>query len=596
MTRNIRTIFASALVFLLATISPAAAQSPAVAPLVLRGATVLDGLGNAAIPDAVVVIQGDKITALGGKNTAVPAGATEISLSGKFVVPGLIDSHVHYEEWMGELFLNHGVTTALGIGTDLPRVKQASRLASSRVPRLYDTAGRPDFNGAMPEDQVRKNVRAWLEKKPDFTKMPDYNDSTKPAYAWAADEIHRAGLINFGHTENAVESVRAGLDVIEHLWGFAVPQMTAQEHADFLEGKYLHWAAFLRDANRTEPLMREAIAAGAYLNPTQLYEMGSLSPRAAALEQEVYQLLQNQSLAAYYPQSISHSVMQRLHQVRNFSKKHENKMMLAHVAPADLAEFKSGYEIAMRFVKRWVELGGKIQAGTDTVTGGTVGLGLHQEMEMLVEAGLTPMQALQSATGWSAEKLAGKNGARGNPLVGTLAAGSFADLVVLAADPLRDIRNTKTIERVMKAGQFIALGYTPSYYSFTQPPRRIALATPVPEISAITPHTVVEGSPDFELTVRGVGYTGSTVVKVNGVAMPTTFVSPRVLRAKVPAALVRSALPNPYNAPGPLQNNGVFGDPTLPVTTYNPPPEGGTSNSVSLRIRAKWMGLDDEAR
>ncbi len=572
----------------------AQSQTPPAGAIALRGATLISGAGDATIPDSVIVIQGDKIVAFGGRNTSVPTGATVIDLAGKFIIPGLIDSHVHYEEWMGELFLNHGVTTAMGIGTDLPRVKTASSNASYRTPRLYDSAGRPDFNGAMSEDQVRKNVRAWIEKKPDFTKMPDYNDSTKAAYAWAADEIHRAGLMIFGHTENAVESVGRGLDVIEHLWGFAVPQMTAQEHDDFQTGKYLHWAAFLRDTNRTEQMMREVIAGGAYLNPTQLYEMGSFSPRAAEFEQEVYQLLQDQSLAAYYPQSISHSVMQRLHEARNFSKKYENKMMMSHIAPADLVEFKAGYEISKRFVKRWVELGGKIHAGTDTVTGGTVGLGLHQEMEMLVEAGLTPMQALQSATIWSAEKLAGKKGARGNPLVGTLAAGSFADLVVLSADPLRDIRNTRKIERVMKAGEFIKLGYTSSYYSFTQTPRRISGATPTPEISAIAPHTVVEGSADFELTVRGVGYTGSTVVKVNGVAVPTSFVNPRTLRAKVPGAMVRSALPNPFNAPGPLQNNGVFGDPTIPVTTYNPPPEGGTSNSISLRIRAKWMGLENE--
>ena len=165
---------------------------------------------------------------------------------------------------------------------------------------------------------------------------------------------------------------------------------------------------------------------------------------------------------------------------------------------------------------------------------------------------------------------------------------------MLSADPLRDIRNTQRIERVMKAGNFVKLGYTASYYTWTTTPRSIALATPRPEISAIAPHTVVEGSADFDLTITGIGFNASTVARVGTTAVPTTFVNPRTLRARVPARLVRSALPNPFNAPGPLQNNGVFGDPTLPVTVTTPAPEGGTSNSVSLRIRAKWMGLSDE--
>jgi hypothetical protein len=204
------------------------------------------------------------------------------------------------------------------------------------------------------------------------------------------------------------------------------------------------------------------------------------------------------------------------------------------------------------------------------------------------------MQALQAATKWSAEMIEGKGGTRGKSAIGVLEAGSFADLVVLSGNPLIDIRNTQRIERVMKAGEFIKLGYTPSYFTFTSPPRRIALATPTPEISAITPHTVIEGSTDFELQVTGVGFTGATVVRVSGSSVPTTFVNPRTLRAKIPARLVRSALPNSFNAPGPVQNNGVFGDPTLPVTVFTPPPEGGVSNSISLRIRAKWMGLSDE--
>ena len=126
------------------------------------------------------------------------------------------------------------------------------------------------------------------------------------------------------------------------------------------------------------------------------------------------------------------------------------------------------------------------------------------------------------------------------------------------------------------------------------PARSIAMATPAPKISEIAPHTVLEGSPDFEVVVRGVGFVSTSVVRVDGISVPTTFVSPRVLKAKIPASVVKSATPNSFDAPGPIQHPGVFGDPTVSISVYTPPPEGGTSNSVSLRIRAKWMGLKDE--
>ena len=138
------------------------------------------------------------------------------------------------------------------------------------------------------------------------------------------------------------------------------------------------------------------------------------------------------------------------------------------------------------------------------------------------------------------------------------------------------------------------LGYDPAYFSFSRPPRSIAMATPVPELSEIAPHTVIEGSSNFELTLRGVGFVRNSVVRVNGVSMPTTFVNPRVMKTTIPASIVRSAEPNRFDAPGPDQHTGVFGDRTAAIAVFNAPPEGGTSNSISLRIRAKWAGLQDE--
>ena len=91
------------------------------------------------------------------------------------------------------------------------------------------------------------------------------------------------------------------------------------------------------------------------------------------------------------------------------------------------------------------------------------------------------------------------------------------------------------------------------------------------------------------MTVEGVGFIGDSVVRVDGVSVPTTFVDIRTLRAEIPARVVARALPNRFNEPGPFQLNGVYGDRTVKVTVFNRPPDGGTSNSVSLRVQAAWL-------
>jgi hypothetical protein len=175
------------------------------------------------------------------------------------------------------------------------------------------------------------------------------------------------------------------------------------------------------------------------------------------------------------------------------------------------------------------------------------------------------------------------------PPVGFIGEGALADLVVLGADPLANIDNTRRIERVIKGGVFVKLGYTP-YYSQSQPTEIKAVPSiPQPEISALTPHTVVEGNPEVEMVVDGVGFMFDSVVRVNDVSVPTTFVSTRKLRARIPAKFVSSASPNRFREPGPDQYAGAYGDRTMKMTVFNHAPDGGTSNSVSLRVQERWV-------
>jgi hypothetical protein len=213
---------------------------------------------------------------------------------------------------------------------------------------------------------------------------------------------------------------------------------------------------------------------------------------------------------------------------------------------------------------------------------------MHMEMAMLVEIGLTPMQSLQATTLWGAEMLTARKKVPTKPPVGFVGAGANADLVVLSANPLSNIENTRKIERVMKGGSFVQLGYTP-HYTAKEEMRGAIPSTPEPEVSAITPNTVAEGSAAFDITVEGVGFVGKSIVRVDGAPVPTTFVDIRTLKARVPASVVARATPHRFAYPGPEQHPGIYGDRTVKITVYNGPPDGGASNSVSLRVFAKWL-------
>lgn len=569
-------------------------QAPAVTRTALRGATVIDVVAGTSVPDAVVVIEGDKITAFGGRTTPIPAGAAVVDVSGKFIIPGLFDSHVHYQPFLGELFLNFGVTSAMALG-GRAAVGEAywknSQSPDFRAPRLFGT-GRANLgtliNASMTRDQVRAGVQEWLKGEPDLANLPQFSSNNKQMWEWAVGAVHEAGLFAFGHSDLAPESIRAGHDGVEHIWGFAQALMTPQELENYQKGEYLHWGLFLKDAPRMEQMIREAVQRGVYLNPTMGYELGSQSSLARTHENLMYDLFRDGALMAYYPENLADGSLLKFRAIRNFSIRHENLVPLAKLSPDEIKAFGDAYRLAGEFVKRWVQAGGKVMGGTDDPFPGATGFNQHMEMAMLVEVGLTPMQALKAMTIWGAEVMTARRKLPTAPPVGFIGPGAFADIVVLAANPLDNIDNTRKIERVMKGGRFVRLGFTADYTK-PQVAIRAIPSTPEPEISGITPNAVAEGSPDFEMTVEGVGFISDSVVRVDGVSVETRFVNIRTLKARIPASVVARALPNRFNEPGPFQLNGVYGDRTVKITVFNRPPDGGTSNSVSLRVQAKWL-------
>jgi hypothetical protein len=194
-----------------------------------------------------------------------------LDLSGKFIIPGLFDSHVHWQEFMGELYVNHGVTSVMAL-ENMPKALRARSQDASDLPRFFHSGGRPAFTESSSDDEIRQAVRNWLLNEPDLAWFPQYNDRIARAYAIAAEEAHKAGFIVFGHTDDAPGSLRDGIDIFEHIWGFGEAVMSPEQLRSFREGKLLTWAAAMTDWNKLDGMIADAVRQGAYLNPTLHYE------------------------------------------------------------------------------------------------------------------------------------------------------------------------------------------------------------------------------------------------------------------------------------------------------------------------------------
>ena len=115
------------------------AQAPSM--LLIRGATIIDGISDAPLRDRSLLIEGNTIREVLPADAAAPAGAQVLDLSGKFIIPGLFDSHVHWEDYMGELFVNHGVTSIVAL-ENAPKAVRARSQDAQDLPRFFHPGGR----------------------------------------------------------------------------------------------------------------------------------------------------------------------------------------------------------------------------------------------------------------------------------------------------------------------------------------------------------------------------------------------------------------------------------------------------------------------
>ena len=427
---------------------PAACQPGGDPTIALEGATLIDGSGGAPMHDALIIVKNGHIETVARVSEArVPRGAQEISLVGKTIIPGLIDAHAHVERWAVQRYVVWGVTTVRDLGATSTDSAIALRndlnLGAVLGPRMFTSGamidGAPPTYAAATAVRTRDEARRAVDQRAvvgaDCVKI--YTKLTPDLLAPLLDEAATLRLPVAAHLGkiDALTAARAGVASLEHMAGVvqaATPSPGAyfRAHDQFLRGWTLEeggWstldsAAVARVA-RTLAATHVAIVPTLVLhemmsrldNPTLLSRPGMEDvPAAAASVRDVQGLLRRASWRA-----------------------------------PELKAFRRSRARQDQFVREFKRAGGLIAAGSDAANQLLVpGLSLHEELSLLVGAGLTPLEALTAATRKGAELMHADS-------LGRIAPGKVADLVVLDADPAADIGATRRIAWVMIRGRMI---------------------------------------------------------------------------------------------------------------------------------------------
>lgn len=423
-------------ILLLAGNAHSQSQASATETLALVNATVIDGNGGQPIAKTTVVITGERITDIfpAGKKK-LPAGATVIDLSGQYIIPGLIDSHVHLatgtppkearDRLLRFAFVG-GITTVRDMGGDAILLREMAKEAADRnieSPRIYFSAimGGPSFfsdprTKASAHGGIAGEV-AWLRaitaetdmakaiaeaKAAGVTGIKVYAQLPADLVAKITAEAHRQKLKVWSHATifpaKPADAVSAGVDALSH-------------------SAYLVWEA----ADKVPDNYRARLSAD--------YE------NAPVTSDKITTLLRR---------------MKEQGTVLDATLFIFNSFIESAQPPPDVRDVRALVNWSFDVTKRARELGVTVIAGTDSIGSPDREAfpNLHKELELLVgKCGFTPLEAITSATRLAAETLGIQD------LYGTIQKGKIADLVVLSADPSREISNTKKIVCVVKGGR-----------------------------------------------------------------------------------------------------------------------------------------------
>lgn len=446
--------FASVLLVILSIATIVAPSSAADPVLAFRHVNVIDATGSPVRPDMTVVVEGRRIVDLGKSgDVQIPKSAKIVDAAGMFLIPGLWDMHVHtiFGDWIPKdekiilpLFVANGVTGVRDMGSDLEAVKQwRSQIAAGKLlgPRMI-VAGpmldgpTPRFPGSVPVSDSasgRKIVDDLKNAGVDFIKIQSL--VPREGYFAAASEANKLGITFVGHVPDAVrasEASNAGQKSIEHFTGVFEGCSTIEDQ--LLKGrKTLGRNVATFNPERAKTLIALFARNQTWQVPTLAWERGQWLVDDIDLSQD--------PLIKYAPVAW-----------RNRTWPMFKKDILETMDTDPLPVRKRFVQMELEMTLAMFRAGVPFMAGTDTAAGIHIfpGFSLHQELALFVEAGLTPMQALQTAT-LNPAKFLGTTAD-----MGTVEKGKIADLVLLDANPLEDINNTRKIQAVVLAGRYFS--------------------------------------------------------------------------------------------------------------------------------------------
>lgn len=388
--------------------------------LAIVGGTVIDVEGGQPVSNTTIIIENGLVKQVGSSAAVkIPAGATVIHAEGKTILPGLWDMHAHFQqaEW-GPAYLAAGVTTVRDCGNEYEYINGIKSAIDSHkgVGPLILKAGIVDGSGPMglgiikadsKEDAV-KVVNRYKDNG--FAQIKIYS-SVKPAIVKAiCDEAHRVGLTVTGHIPQNMSTragIDSGMDMINHItYVYSMMKKNKDGSIDLQDSASI--AAF-------ELLKNRRIV----VDPTiGVYEM-------------VFR-------------DMSEDVLNMEPNYHNLPQPLQALFTNMGMPPAGAKANKPRFDAMLSLVKAMHDKGITVVAGTDM---GFPGYSVARELELYVMAGLTPMQALQSATIVPAQVM------KMDAKTGSVKAGKQADLLILDADPLTEIRNVRKVNLVIKEGQ-----------------------------------------------------------------------------------------------------------------------------------------------
>jgi len=448
---------------LLAGLSYLSAQEES-APLVIKGGTLIDGTGREPLKNATILVEGGKIGAIGGSEVKVPTDAKVIDASGKFIIPGLIDSRVRIGPTPGNhvsrdevsidqrleslrALLGAGVTTARLIQGDFTAQKLYQRWWKEDLlvsPEIV-TAG-PVFTAKGGRPIGEYSPLAWEARDRETRQIGDEDEARAKARELTHADLNSVEIeYDKGPRTDAKPRLEKSLleILIAEGHGFDLPVFSEvgsdQEAADAvaagtnaIEGV---WDEPLSDTTLAAMAKKQAFFVPSLVQQGDLLNLLDAQALRAYLEEAIVQ----RSLSSVMKESLANG-LGLIEQVRKSLRSDEGQVVRRQLEEQQKRAFEN--------VRRAQAAGVRIVAGTGS---GSLlvfpGAAMHRELQLLVKAGLTPMEAIVAATRNTAMALG-----RSDEL-GAIEVGRKADLVILDADPLVDIQNTEKIHEVIQNGR-----------------------------------------------------------------------------------------------------------------------------------------------